>query len=309
VQSVSGDSTAPGEHDSTSDLSARNLLSLILGDYWLGCAEPVPSAALVAVLADFGVTQANARAALGRLARSGDLVRSKDGRCTSYRPVCDTARQPYYPGRRLMRFGLEVPPWDGRWTCVAFALPDDVNRSGPTLRRGLRRLGLAQLYDGLWVTPTDPTAELNQLLARVGVDRSTVFRSEVAELESTGIHPLAAWDLDALRHRFARLIAELDEVSTRLTRGEVSPREGLRQRTALTVTWWRLAEDDPRLPAALLGPDWPLGPARDRFVDVYDGLGPLAQARARQVVARYDLPEHTMPRHHRVADLLTQHAG
>jgi phenylacetic acid degradation operon negative regulatory protein len=203
-----------------------------------------------------------------------------------------------------MRFGLDRPAWDGRWTCVAFSLPDDVNRSGPVLRRGLRRLGLAQLYDGLWVTPADLTSRLGELLGEVGVDRSTVFRADVVDLDVKGLHPLDAWDLATLRRRYDDLIVTLDDLRTRMDAGDLSPRESLTQRTAVTARWRQLAYDDPRLPAELLGPDWPLTAARAGFVAVYDGLGPLAEARARQLVSRFDLPEGVLPRHHVVADLL-----
>jgi phenylacetic acid degradation operon negative regulatory protein len=293
------------EHGVGPELSARELLVVILGDYWHWCTEPLPSAALGAVLAEFGISQANARAALSRLARRGQLEVSREGRRTLYRTTEETSRWAASRGTLLMRFGLDRPGWDGRWTCVAFSLPDDVNRSGPVLRRGLRRLGMAQLYDGLWVAPSDLTAPLGRLLAEVGVDRSTVFRADVVDLDGKGLHPLDAWDLPALRRRYEDLVGALGGVRARMEQGDLSPRESLMRRTALTARWRQLAYDDPRLPADLLGVDWPLSPARDAFVAVYDGLGPLAEARARQLVARFDLPERNLPRHHCVADLLT----
>ena len=63
--------------------SSRELLIVVLGDYWHGCTTPIPSAALVAMLAELGVSAANARAALSRLARQGTLQVSKEGRRTS----------------------------------------------------------------------------------------------------------------------------------------------------------------------------------------------------------------------------------
>jgi hypothetical protein len=40
--------------------------------------------------------------------------------------------------------------------------------------------------------------------------------------------------------------------------------------------------------------------AREAFIAVYDGLGPVAEARAREIVASYDLPPEGQPRHHTV---------
>ena len=55
------------------------LLLTLLGDYWWRRTEPLPSAALVALLAEFGVSDSAARAALSRLTRNQLLVTSKSG--------------------------------------------------------------------------------------------------------------------------------------------------------------------------------------------------------------------------------------
>src|SRR5215472_7508770 len=65
----------PGEHAfATDEVSATwsgdavqrppRLLLTLLGDYWWRRTEPLPSAALVALLAEFGVSDSAARAAL-----------------------------------------------------------------------------------------------------------------------------------------------------------------------------------------------------------------------------------------------------
>jgi PaaX-like protein len=54
--------TSPG---ATAQRPPRLLLTL-LGDYWWQRTEPLPSAAIVALLAEFGVSDSAARAALSR---------------------------------------------------------------------------------------------------------------------------------------------------------------------------------------------------------------------------------------------------
>ena len=49
--------------------SPPSLLITLLGDYWWGQEEPLPSAALVDLLADFGVSDVAARAALSRMVK------------------------------------------------------------------------------------------------------------------------------------------------------------------------------------------------------------------------------------------------
>src|SRR3954462_13731339 len=57
----------------------QHLLLTLLGDYWFQRDEHLPSAALVDLLAEFGVSAGGARAALSRPARPG-LPRSAQAR-------------------------------------------------------------------------------------------------------------------------------------------------------------------------------------------------------------------------------------
>src|ERR1700750_2248123 len=65
-----------------------------LGDYWWQRTEPLPSAAIVALLSEFGVSDSAARAALSRLTRNGLLVTSKTGRRTFSRLSSPGGRVP-----------------------------------------------------------------------------------------------------------------------------------------------------------------------------------------------------------------------
>ena len=57
----------------------------LLADYTLRTRAWLPSAAIVALLAEAGVSQAGARTAISRLARRGILEGSRQGRHSSYR--------------------------------------------------------------------------------------------------------------------------------------------------------------------------------------------------------------------------------
>ena len=63
----------------------QHLLLTLLGDYWYQREGSIPSTALVGLLAEFDVTEQNARAALSRLARRGLLASVRQGRATRYR--------------------------------------------------------------------------------------------------------------------------------------------------------------------------------------------------------------------------------
>src|SRR5579864_8522420 len=96
------------------------LLLTLLGDYWWQHTESLPSAALVGLLAEFGVSDSAARAALSRLTRNRLLVTSKVGRRTFVR-LSERAAQILDEGaRHIFSFGGVTQPWDGMWSLVAF---------------------------------------------------------------------------------------------------------------------------------------------------------------------------------------------
>ena len=83
----------------------QHLLMTLLGHYWFGRAEHLPSAALVELLAEFDISTPSARAALNRLTKRGLLVSSKRGRNTYYglTPGVTPARRGNAPTDRHLR--------------------------------------------------------------------------------------------------------------------------------------------------------------------------------------------------------------
>ena len=153
------------------------LLLTLLGDYWWRRTEPLPSAALVALLAEFGVSDSAARAALSRLTRNQLLVTSKSGRRTVVRLSERAARILDDGGSQIFSFGRASRPWDGLWSLVAFSIPEQNRAARDSLRKQLRWLGFAPLYDGLWVSPRDRAVEVITQLAELGITTATAFRA------------------------------------------------------------------------------------------------------------------------------------
>jgi phenylacetic acid degradation operon negative regulatory protein len=266
----------------------QHLLLTLLGDYWYGQRAPLPSAALVALLAEFGITGVSARAALSRLARRGLLELSRTGRHTAY-ALSARAAEVLVEGRgHILSFGAVESRWNGRWTVAAFSVPEDDRSRRHALRTRLGWYGFAPLYDGLWVSPHERVAEVTAVLAELGVDRATVFTAELAEDGPAGGYPIRAWDLGALRAEYERLLAAYDPVRRRWRGGQIGTAEALVARTALMDDWRTVPSLDPELPTALLPPNWPRARARELFIELYDGLAALAEQRVVQVVGEYD---------------------
>ena len=270
----------------------QHLLLALLGDYWSGRCEPLPSAALVDLLAEFDVNQSGARAALSRLSIRGLLVGTKDGRNTFYR-VADNFRHvlPYGPIHTLA-FAKPKLEWDGQWTMVAFTVPEDQRRLRPMLRSRLQSLGFAPLYDGLWVSPHPPDTKLDIALEIAPSGACTVLRAtELPAGERLSV--ASAWNLDALRGSYEEFIRTFRPVARRLGNGRFSPTEALVTRTRASYRWFVFAVTDPDLPEPLLPPRWPRAAAHDLFASLADGLAMPAVGRVRQIVAKYspDLAE------------------
>jgi phenylacetic acid degradation operon negative regulatory protein len=167
------------EMRAVSDAQPRHLLVTLLGDYWWDRAEYLPSAALVGLASEFGVTPAAARAALSRLRRRGLLSSSKTGRRTSY-GLTQRARLVLAEGRdRIMAFGRRSEPWDGRWTVAAFSVPEAQRALRHVLRTRLLWLGFAPLYDGMWVSPHDSVGPALEVLGDLKVERATVMLATI----------------------------------------------------------------------------------------------------------------------------------
>ena len=263
---------------------------LILGlftDYWFRSDQPLPSAALVTLLGDFGITPLSARAAIGRLARRGVLEASKQGRRTFYAMAPGAARALEQSQRRMMEFGTGDRSWDGLWTTVVFSVPDEQRDLRQVLRRRLRFLGYAAVQDGVWMSPHADHEQTVELLESVGVGKATVLRSTVTYAVNGG-DPLTAWDLDAIRGSYQEFITEYTPLVERVTRGHIGAAEALVARSVVKDFWREIISTDPELPENLLPDAWPGRTARSVFARSYDSLGPLAEFRVRQLLAEHD---------------------
>jgi phenylacetic acid degradation operon negative regulatory protein len=262
---------------------------LLLGlftDYWFRAPDPLPSAALIALLGDFGITPVSARAAIGRLARRGVLEASRDGRRTLYRLTADGTRALEQTQRRMTEFSAADLNWDGQWTTVFFSLPDEQRDLRHVIRNRLRFLGYAAVYDGVYMSPHADQGQTVELLESVGVRNATILRSTVTHTSGNG-DPLAAWDLHAIAAAYAEFIAEYAPLLARVLRGQVGSAEALVARTAVKDSWRELVSIDPELPANLLPGEWPGHRAQSVFAQIYDSLGPLAELRVRQLLAEH----------------------
>ncbi|MET8867909.1 PaaX family transcriptional regulator C-terminal domain-containing protein [Nonomuraea sp. NPDC004580] len=282
----------------------QHLITTLLGDYWISRPEQLPSAALVRLTEEFGVSPVAARAALSRLTKRDLLVSSKSGRRTYYR-LTDQAAAVLQEGRqRIMSFGLEQGAWDGRWVMATFSISEEQRDLRHTLRARLRWLGFAPLYDGLWVSPRADADSAAAVLSELEIPMATVFRAEALDLPGMRA-PQEAWDFEQLRRTYEGFLAQYAPLLDRVRKGTVGASEALVARSGIMDTWRTFPNHDPDLPAELLPADWPRAAARKLFVEIYDTLGPLAEFRVRQIVAEFDPALAGLVSHHGTGSILT----
>ncbi|MGI5240198.1 PaaX family transcriptional regulator [Dactylosporangium sp. CA-139066] len=282
----------------------QGLAVTLMADYTLRSRAWMPSAAIVALLAEAGVSEAGARAAISRLARRGVLEGDRRGRHSAYRLARAAAGQVSAGGRWIVSAAAGGEPWDEWWTLVAFSLPQQERGRRRALRGRLRWLGCAPLYDGLWISPHALGQEALAELAQAAPGALTVFRARHVELgAATHRPPLQAWDVPGIAAQYETFIARWRPLLPRMRAGRVDGPAAVRARTEVMDTYRRFAVLDPRLPVRLLPRRWPRATALEVFTAVYDGLAAVAEAHVRAVAARH--AEGPVPdvRAHTVADI------
>jgi phenylacetic acid degradation operon negative regulatory protein len=267
--------------------SPPRLLLMLFGDYWLESSQGLPSAALVTLLADFGVNAAAARAALSRMVKRELLVSTRTGRNTYYHASLRGKAILRAAIWRIAEFGTSHNDWSGEWSVVAFTIPDNRRSLRAGARNRLGWLGFAPLYDDVWVCPHDRHEDAVRELATLGVI-ATPLQATIAASGSPIRLPQDAWDLDQIAQRYHDFLARTADVRTLLKERRVRPEAAIVHRTRLLEDWLDLSSRDPDLPAVLLPPDWPRTRARDVFLETHQALGGLATERVRRVVAAID---------------------
>ncbi|MCR2799466.1 PaaX family transcriptional regulator C-terminal domain-containing protein [Microbacterium sp. zg-Y818] len=253
----------------------------LFGDYWWGVKKPLPTGAILAAMADLGVKQPAARAALVRMTQDGILEVSRAGRRTSHALASRGAELVREEAGWLRRFGRIEPEWDGCWSVLMFSIPEAERALRHRARAILRWSGYAPLYDGVWISPTGSVEDTTAQLRAAGVLDVTSLRAPLAMTSTDG--PLRAWGIAAVRQEYARFLDRL-AAGPRTEAGGAA----LATRTDLMLDWQAFRHIDPGHPARLLPADWPRAAARGVFVRTYDALGESAEERMRDHVRAVD---------------------
>jgi len=290
--------------------SPQSMTMTLVADYTLPARAWLPSASIVALLGELGLSSAGARTAISRLARRGVLENCREGRHSSYRLTQAAAADLLTGGAWIARFAAEADSWDGCWTLVAFSLPQEETGQRRALRSQLRWLGYALLFDGLWVSPDVLNPTVKDRLMAIAGGAISVFRARHVELAATtNRNPLDAWDVAAIARHYETFIQRWTPLLRRIRAGRITGAAAVRTRTEVMDTYRRFPVLDPQLPIELMPTGWPRVRARELFLAVYDGLAEPAQHHVRTVVSQFADPPDAGIRAHTAAELAAGAGG
>ena len=223
-------------------LTARSVIASTL----LGVDPPrLPTLALVRSGELFGLREGATRTALSRMAAAGE-VEADDGHYVLAGPLLDRhARQ------RRARRPAPRRRWDGSWVLAVVTGERRPAGDRAAFRAAARRLGLAEVREGLWARPDDGRVDPGSTDGAVVATQATwVHGAEPDDLDPF-LEPfdLTGWaavarglvtemraSLPALEHRRDDVVAETFVVAAAVLRHLVA---------------------DPALPERLLPADWP----------------------------------------------------
>jgi phenylacetic acid degradation operon negative regulatory protein len=234
------------------DVSARSLLTTMLGEYVLPKGTPVWTSALVDALAMFGVEEKSARQSLARIAAEGWLVSERMGRRVRWALTPPGRRLLTEGAQRIYDFGSSERPWDGTWLVVLVSVPEAKRDLRHRVRTRLTWAGFGSPEPGVWITPhADREAEALGVLKELGLaDDAMSFSATYGAVGSEAAMVARAWDLSEVEDRYEAFIDEFTGLR---------PADGaavLHAQTMLVHEWRRFPFLDPRLPSKLLPANW-----------------------------------------------------
>lgn len=261
-----------------------DLVFTLFGEYLLGRTESVWVGSLIALLAPFGLTEGGVRTVLSRMAKKGWLTSTRKGRHSFYSL---TPR-----GRRLLEEGqarIFRPPhpeaWDGRWLLLAYSIPEDDRRLRDRLRDRLAWLGFGSIGNGLWISPHDVLAKVEELATSLGLeDRYVGFSARRAGGEPLADLVARCWDLGALARGYRDFTGRWAPVLDEAVRRPLPPEESFSLRFDLIHEYRGFPLLDPGLPRELLPDPWPGDVAADTFRRLHDALIGPADAHVSQIL-------------------------
>ena len=258
---------------STSASSASDLLITVFGELMLPNGGSAWTQTLVETLGLFDVEAKAARQAISRLSNKGWITSERVGRRSKWSLTPWAVSLLQRGADRIYAHGEANRDWDGRWLVLLASVAEQRRTLRPKLNVSLGWAGFGSLGQGVWICPwADREREATAILRDLDIDDATLFRSTMTDVGNPRALAERAWELDALASGYRGFLAAFDAPST-ANRPDAHSASRL---IDLVDAWRRFPLQDPSLPAALHGPEWPGDAATQRFGDLRAHFGTAA---------------------------------
>ena len=240
--------------------SPRAAILTLYGDYLLSRGGEIWIASLIEILGNFGLSQQAVRSAVSRMCRGG-LLQINHVKSKSYYSLTKSGYDLLTEGAQRI-FRRRQSRWDVNWNIVTYSIPETMRKSRDRLRLELGWMGYGALSEATWISPYDLTAEVNNLLKRLGIEEYVnIFNARHSDNTDPKEIVARCWNLDKIHQQYADFLAEyrpkLEEHRQRLEAGEnIQPSEYFVARFNLIHEYRKLPFFDPDLPLELLPENW-----------------------------------------------------
>lgn len=237
----------------------QELVFTLYGDFLLHRGDPVWVGSLIELLEPLGLTATNVRTVLSRMVGHGWLVAERHGR-RSYYDLTDRGRRLLEEGESRIYHPPRLEEWDGRWTLIAYSIPEEQRSQRDRLRTRLSWLGFGSLGNGLWVSPHELGSAVAEVAEELEVSEYLeLFRGEHVGCSDPSRLVSQCWDLDELNARYEAFIARHLDACTSLRDegpGSVDPEAAYVRRFTLVHEYREFPLMDPFLPRPLQPDAW-----------------------------------------------------
>ena len=228
---------------------------------------------LIGLLEPLGVSGAHTRTVLSRMTAKRWLKVVRAGR-RAYYALTPRGRRLLEEGESRIYRPARAEDWDGQWTLLAYSIPEELRPLRDRLRVRLSWLGFGSLGNGLWLSPHDVAARVQEIGEELGVRAHLqLFRGPYIGFSTPDALVTQCWDLPALNVRYEAFIArhlshyyELAPAHDPKRRGRtgrasqrpvvVTPRDAYVRRFELVHEYREFPLLDPFLPRPLQPADW-----------------------------------------------------
>jgi phenylacetic acid degradation operon negative regulatory protein len=262
-----------GMGDST--MNVRSIVIDLFGDYLRYNGGEVRLQSLASMVECFDVGESTLRVVMARLRRENWLDTRRQGRETIY-SLNELSWRVLDEGRARI-FDRMSEPWSGEWSMVIYSVPEKERAVRESIRRDLAWLGFGPLATSTWISPHQRLHRAEEAIGGKPLVKLELLVCRSGDLGRDRQMAASCWDLQQLNTDYTRLIADLQQKTSKYGRADLTPQQALVERVRLTHEYRKFPYRDPDLPAELLPAGWKGRRAHAIFLETREQLREKAE--------------------------------